>query len=293
MARGRYFYAMGAKTSLQDEWGQYTVVPNEFIQNSADLSDHARWIFVLLRFHTNDKTKTAFPSYELLKQETGWAYNTIAKAIKQLEEKGWLTRRKQFSGNTHYTLTRQPVLANDQSLPETSNDQSLRMTRTSQNDSQSLPIARPVLANSKATKTEITKTEITKTESSASQKQDDPLYKLFCEVFEDSRQIPYLHKKHDFIQLAELRKKCKGKNWELTVDRFSRAMRNYFASDLSSFTLANLCAKFSDFYSSAVDRYGKSVQSTNQSSQFTAKTQSNVAAANAFLAKHGFNGGNS
>ena len=244
-----------ARTSLQDEWGQFTGIPNDFIQNSADLSDHARWIFVLLRFHTNKTTNTAFPSYELIKKETGWAYNTIAKAIKQLEDKGWLTRKKQFSGNTHYTLIRRAVLVNDQSLPIASNDQSLLMTRTGQDEGQSLPIARPVLANSKPTKIKNTKTKITKTDSSASQKPDDPLYRIFADSFKAKHSHPYLNKKPDFIQLADLKKKCSAASWELTTERFTRAVENYLNSELGQFTLADLCSRFSVFFKSSLDRF--------------------------------------
>lgn len=151
-----------ANTKLTDEWGKFTALPNEFIEQAGPLSDHARWMFVLLRYHTNSATGTAFPSYEQIKAQTGWAYNTIAKAIRNLEEAGWLTRKKQFSGVTHYTLIRRV-----QSLPLARTEeksQSLLMTSPCQWQGQSLPLASTVLANSKPNKTEITKTEITKTE---------------------------------------------------------------------------------------------------------------------------------
>ena len=272
---------MAAKSTLQDEWGLFTIVPNEFIQNSADLSDHARWMFVLLRFHTNKSTNTAFPSYELLKRETGWAYNTIAKAIKGLEEAGWLTRKKQFSGNTHYTLVRRPVLANDQSLPIASNDQSLPMTSPCQSQGQSLPIARPVLANSKPTKTKNTKTKITKTDSPASQAKDE-FYKLFTERYQQAYGCPYQNKPADFMKLAACRKQ--GGDW-LTTDRWLIALGNYFASPLGTHTLPDLSVRFGTFFRSALDRYGK--PAVTVSTGLSQKTQSNLAAAQAFLARHG------
>lgn len=149
------------KTTLTDEWGSFTAIPNEFIEQSNILSDHARWMFIVLRFYTNAKTGTAFPSYEELKSRTGWAYNTIAKAVKELESTGWLTRRKQFSGTTHYTLVKK-----SQSLPLArtgEKDQSLLMASPCQSQGQSLPLASTVLANSKPNKTEINKTEKNKT----------------------------------------------------------------------------------------------------------------------------------
>lgn len=153
------------KTTLTDEWGSFTAIPNEFIEMAGDLEDQSRWLFVLLRHYTNSETKTAFPSYAEIKSKTGWAFNTIAKAIRDLEKHGWLARRKQFSGNTHYTLIRKSKSV--QSLPIASNDQSLRTTSTSEPQAQSLRLARPVLASRKPIKTEITKTEINKTEREA------------------------------------------------------------------------------------------------------------------------------
>ena len=193
------------KTTLTDEWGSFTAIPNEFIEQSADLSDHARWMFVLLRSYTNAKTGEAFPSYDELKSRTGWAYNTIAKAVKELEAAGWLSRRKQFSGTTHYTLIRKR-----QSLPIASNGQSLLMTRTGQSQVQSLPLASTVLAISKPNKTENNKTENNKTErvAAVAALTQDPL-SIHREIFGE---IPIYQQElilnADIQQLTAWRKTC-------------------------------------------------------------------------------------
>lgn len=205
------------KTTLTDEWGSFTAIPNEFIHMAGELQEQSRWLFVLLRHYTNSETKTAFPSYAEIKHKTGWAFNTIAKAIRDLEEHGWLIRKKQFSGNTHYTLIRKsksvkslPEASNDQSLPEASNDQSLRAASTSEPQVQSLRAARPVLASRKPIKTEITKTKINKTESVAATaaRTQDPL-SIHREVFGE---IPIYQQElilnADIQQLTAWRKVC-------------------------------------------------------------------------------------
>ena len=91
---------------LYSEWGAFAGIPYQFIDNASDYSEQARWLFVLLMRHANHETGEAFPSYQLISAKTGWTNKTISKAIKELEDKGWITRKKQFSGPTIYTLVR-------------------------------------------------------------------------------------------------------------------------------------------------------------------------------------------
>jgi hypothetical protein len=91
---------------LFNEWGAFAVIPHEFIDASTAYSDQAFRLFVLLMRYTNGKTGEAFPSYTHLQSLTGWSTKTIAKAIRELEAAGWIVRKKQFSGPTHYTLVR-------------------------------------------------------------------------------------------------------------------------------------------------------------------------------------------
>lgn len=93
-------------TKLTDEWGSFSAIPNEFIDAAGDLSDQARWLFVLLRRYTNGQTGKAFPSYKVIQAHTGWTPKTIAKAVRELEETGWLIREKALGDVTHYILIR-------------------------------------------------------------------------------------------------------------------------------------------------------------------------------------------
>jgi DNA-binding transcriptional MocR family regulator len=93
-------------SKFTDEWGAFTAVPNAFIEQSQNLSGSSRWLFVLLRFRTHQQRECAWPSYDQLRSLTGWGTATITKAIKELEEHGWLERRKRFGKSVVYVLKR-------------------------------------------------------------------------------------------------------------------------------------------------------------------------------------------
>lgn len=99
-----------------------------------------------------------------------------------------------------------------------------------------------------------------------------PEFEIFAAEFLASYQMPYAGKKADFVQLAALKKTCVKKSWELTEGRFRQAVANYFASELGAHTFADLCVRFSTFYRSRLDRYGRPAQAGNGSS-----AQSNLA----------------
>jgi hypothetical protein len=102
-----------SNTRLTDEWGTFSAIPNEFIDRAGDLSDQARWLFVLLRRYTNGQTGKAFPSYRVIQDRTGWTPKTIAKAVRELDHAGWIEREKTFNGPTHYILKRNPHFPTD------------------------------------------------------------------------------------------------------------------------------------------------------------------------------------
>lgn len=140
---------MGAKIS--DQLGAFTTIPNDFVDRSHELSDQARWFFVLLRRYTNGESGKAFPSYKKIQQQTGWTPKTIAKAARDLEAAGWLTREKQFGGVTLYTLR------NPQYVPTGS------AQTTSPREVQYVPTGSPVRPYGKSNKIETKKTETKKT----------------------------------------------------------------------------------------------------------------------------------
>ncbi len=98
-------------------------------------------------------------------------------------------------------------------------------------------------------------------ERTRASRERNPFSDLFCEAYDRAHpeSIPYKPKRGDFVQLANLRKEAEEseKNW-LTLERFDRAVKNYFASELTQFTLADLCVRFRVFYKGPTDRYNRS-----------------------------------
>jgi hypothetical protein len=84
---------------------------------------------------------------------------------------------------------------------------------------------------------------------------DDPLFFTFSKAFLNSRKIPYEPKRGDFVQLAALRKRL-NVNGEVP-EGWHRAIRNYFDSPLSDYTLAQLCTRYDVFLNDALDRFNK------------------------------------
>lgn len=181
-------------TTITDEWGLFTPIPNQFIEASYCFSDQARWLFVLLRFTTNGESKKAFPSYNDIHKLTGWATKTISKAIKELATHGWLVKEKQFGGNTHYILKRPnpSVLSLGQDWPKDSIDapvssldcQSFPLASTGQETGQSFPLGSTVLSSGKDINRTILKTDLPKTELPRGG--DSPSYpsEVFAPVFD-------------------------------------------------------------------------------------------------------------
>lgn len=93
---------------LVDEIGQFTAVPNEFIEMGAAVSDEAFRLLVLLRYYTNGRTGDAFPDYALLQRMTGWRREVVAKAIRELIDSGWVVRQKRFGTSPIYRVRRPP-----------------------------------------------------------------------------------------------------------------------------------------------------------------------------------------
>src|SRR5713101_3089061 len=89
---------------LSDLIGQFATIPNSFILASIELSTEAKWLFVVLRYHTNSKTGNAFPSYTKIREITGFQRKTIAKSLKEFECAGWLTKQRRFGATTLYAL---------------------------------------------------------------------------------------------------------------------------------------------------------------------------------------------
>lgn len=89
--------------SLRDEIGDFTAIPNDFITDDRQTPE-SLCVFVFLRFHTNKRTKTAFPSYETLIGETKLSRQKLAAALALLDKTGWVVKQKRFGASTLYRI---------------------------------------------------------------------------------------------------------------------------------------------------------------------------------------------
>lgn len=117
-------------------------------------------------------------------------------------------------------------------------------------------------------------------------RQPDSLVEIFRNLIAEANGCPAQITTADFVAMANLRKTCLANSWELTEARFRQAAENYFRSEIGTHTLRDLCSRFSAFFRSPLDRYGKPVNNGNgkagqgSGAQFaTRNTANNQAAA--------------
>ena len=236
-----------SNSRLYSEWGAFAGIPYQFIDNASGCSDQARWLFVLLMRHANHETGEAFPSYQLLSAKTGWTNKTISKAVKELEEKGWITRKKQFSGPTVYTLVRPQLFPTG-----TGSSCSLR-------EQMQFPQGTTVVPVGTSNKTNINKINNNNTQKKevAKAPSQNLYFDLFAQKYEERFGYPYASQKADFVQFAKWQKLDEGRT---SVEDFGRAISNYLGSPSGRHTFADLVTRFAVFRLSALDRFGKPVE---------------------------------
>lgn len=89
-----------------DDIGQFVMLPHTFIHDAKKkkLRFHARWLFVALLYFRNGRTGNAFPSYDTLHDLTGLHRNMISECMKELEDAGWISRKRRYNATTLYTV---------------------------------------------------------------------------------------------------------------------------------------------------------------------------------------------
>ena len=236
-----------SNTRLYSEWGAFAGIPYQFIDNASEYSEQARWLFVLLMRHANHETGEAFPSYQLISAKTGWTNKTISKAIKELEDKGWITRKKQFSGPTIYTLVRPQLFPTGTGSSSSHREQS------------QFPQGTTVVPTGNSNKTNINKINTNKTQLKRSGS-SNPHYDYFASAYRRKFDYPYQNTTGDFTQYAKWKKLDEGITDEAL---FEKAVLNYLASPQNKYTFADLITRFAIFRNSALDRFGKPLASTD------------------------------
>lgn len=110
------------KLSIYDEWGAFSIVPNEFIDACREIPEKAFILFVIIKRYSNNDTGYAYPSYTEIHRITGWSRTTIALAIKGLEKAGWLVVETRPQQNNKYRLVRRKQGSPETGLPALPSD---------------------------------------------------------------------------------------------------------------------------------------------------------------------------
>lgn len=229
----------------------FIIIPADFIDNAVDLSGQARWLYVLLTRLVNSEQNVAFPSYDYIQEKTGWARAIIRPTLNQLIEKGWISVEKQAGAVNLYTVHVQAIQVVQ---PETSSESEPGVVQEMNYSSSGNELGVVQNLNSKYINTKHINPNNTRSLRSGSK---NPHYDCFAQKYEEAYKYPYQSKKADFVQFAAWKKADAGRTSD---SDFAKAVSNYLASPLGQHTFASLVCRFATFRLSALDRYGKPVE---------------------------------
>jgi len=99
--------------------------------------------------------------------------------------------------------------------------------------------------------------KVYKKENTRSSGSKNPHYEGFAQKYEEKYKYPYANKRADFVQYDRWKKADSGRSSD---SDFERAVVNYLASPLGQHTFADLVTRFAVFRLSALDRFGKPVE---------------------------------
>src|SRR4051812_47136649 len=104
---------------LSDKNERFVKVPLEIFLGGRYLTVQAKWTYAALRSFTNNKTLLTFPGYDKLMERSGLSRNAVSKALAELEEFHWITKKKKFGKSNGYTFTfpRMKDPSNNQPIP--------------------------------------------------------------------------------------------------------------------------------------------------------------------------------
>ena len=92
--------------------------------------------------------------------------------------------------------------------------------------------------------------------ASVAARRADESYEVFAKAHQETLDTVYVAIKGDFVQLSKLRK-ANNIQGRASPPHWESAVKNYFSSNLSNYTLRDLCTRFAVFRNGAVDRFNK------------------------------------
>ena len=244
----------------------FIVVPADFIDNAGELSGQARWLYVLLTRLVNSEQNVAFPSYDYIQEKTGWARAVIRPALDQLIEKGWISVETQPGAVNLYTVHVQAIQVAEAS---TSSENELGVVQEMNYSSSGNELGvvqemnsiyintKHINLNKERTRSSGSKNPHYEKERTRSSGSKNPHYEYFADAYRRKMDYPYQNTTGDFRQYATWKKQDAGITDE---PAFQKAVDNYLASPQGKYTFADLVTRFAVFRLSALDRFGKPVE---------------------------------
>ena len=244
----------------------FTSIPNEAIDRMTELSAGAWRLYCVLARYRNHKTGKCYPSVSTLSQVMKIDRRHVFRLRSELAQLGWarfdgsnVTELLGFDGDIFVT----PISA--EIVTDIKVTAAKNVTRKSQ---KCHPVVAKMSVAYKEEQDEITilknntNTPVAIAPGSIS-RQD--CYALFVELRSSvgEYEAPYERQTKDFVRLDALYKNCERTNWPLTREKFTQAVMHYFATPQKVHTLADLASRFSEFYKSAFDKFGKPVANGN------------------------------
>lgn len=281
-------------------------IPDAAVDNMEALSSGAWKLYCFLCRCRNGKTGRVFPSVRISASAIKVHEKNIFKLRKELEALNWakfegddVKLLKGFDSSENATT----VIVSKRVMPDssknTTNDQpsSKNATQESQKhypvvaktlpdgsknttaykeEPAKEPAKEPIPAAPAAARESSPDTEEEQSEGYAHFKQ--LVFSGYAAALQklDPGAMPYVATKADWVQLAAFRKKCVTAKWELTPERLQLALANYTSSPIGVRTMADFCVRFSDYFRSRFDRFGKPEPSKQAAVTAAANAQANL-----------------
>lgn len=84
---------------------KFIKVPRYFIERGRYLTPQAKWVWVVLKYFENYRTKQIFPSHSTIEELSGLSKTAVSKALKELEEFLWIIKQTEPGKVTRYQLS--------------------------------------------------------------------------------------------------------------------------------------------------------------------------------------------
>lgn len=245
-----------------------------------DLTANERLVLLALADHANHDGSDAHPGNDLIEQKTGLSRRTIQYALGAFQRRGLIKLTAGGRGRgmlASYDLspilqsvkgaTAAPLEIGEKVQPSRpSKEEKVQAAPLSQTEKVQTTTGKGANGDTKRCKSSIAYKEEPSltvlnrpTKAGQAPRWPEPWLSIFQDAYELTHGCPYkpTSRDGDFTQLSILVKtKAKGSDEQwITPEKFAQGVQNYFSSDISEHSIADLANRFGVFYRSPIDRF--------------------------------------